>query len=121
MRAELVALLVARGFSPADSQAFAARLSDAQVAEDLRWHQWEAQHYAAGPPSSWSTAVRQQINAHYLGPAHRLAGFDLMAMQAANLPARQAPATPSGAGVAILGTLLVLTGAAVAYTLARRG
>lgn len=121
MRAELVALLIARGFAPDDATPFVARLSDQQVSEDLRWHRWEASHHAAGPPSSWSPAVRSQVSDHYLGPAHNVAGYDVMAMLAHGAPERgMAPAPQPGTGVAIVGVLLILGGAAVAYALARR-
>lgn len=120
MRAELISLLVARGFDRADATAFVGRLTDQQVTEDLRWHRWEAQWFAHGAPSTWPVAIQQQVTAHYLGPAHNLAGWDLMAMDARLAPATSTPPTrPSGTGVVIVGVALVLAAAGVAYALAR--
>lgn len=120
MRDELAALLIARGFPAPDATAFVGRLSDQQVAEDLRWHRWEQSWFAQGPATSWPPEIRAQVTAHYLGPAHNLAPWDLMAMDAALAPRTAAPTPPSGAGVAIVGVLVIIGAAGVAYALARR-
>ena len=120
-RDSLTALLIARGFGATDATAFAAHLTDAQVAEDLRWHRWEASWFAHGPATTWPPEIRAQVTAHYLGPAHNLAGYDLMAMDARLAPTRQtAPTAPVDAHVAIDGVLVILTAAGVAYALAKQ-
>ena len=121
MRGDLVRLLVARGFGEADAAGFVARLSDEQVRQDLAWHQWEARWFAQGSPTTWPPAIRAQVVEHYLGPAHRLAAWDVMAMSTNTAPAHAiAPAATDGTGMVVVGVVLVLAAAGVAYALAKR-
>ena len=71
-RSMLSAVLFIRGFDTDGADDFVARLSDQQVVEDLRWHDWEQAQLDAGPPSSWTPDVQRQVSEHYLGPAHRV-------------------------------------------------
>lgn len=120
-RGELAALLVARGFAPEDARGFAARLTEAQATEDLRWHRWEARWYAHGAPVTWPPEVKAAVTEHYLDAPHHLDAVDLMAMYGRVAPDRAlAPSTPSGTGVAVVGTLLILAAAGVAWAAARR-
>jgi hypothetical protein len=65
-RVALTDRLVTAGFGYDDADGFVSRLPDARVAPDLAWHDREAQWFAAGPPSTWDAARRNEATQHYL-------------------------------------------------------
>ena len=121
VRRTLAALLVARGFDGADADAFVARLTPAQVTQDLAWHDWESSWVDRGAPSTWPPEVRQQVAAHYLGPAHGLSPEALMHLLSRDhgSPAALVPAAQAPAGVVWVGVALLAVAAVAGYALAK--
>ena len=125
-RAMLSSVLWTMGFDDDDANQFVARLSDQQVAEDFRWHNWERSQLDAGPPSSWSPAVQRQVSEHYMGPAHRVSpGWFLDMINRQNAAAgqglaQQPPAQGMSTTTIAVGVGVLALAAIVGWQLSKR-
>lgn len=104
-RTQLIGLLDAVGFDDADASAFVARLSEAQVNDDLRWHDQERRWLSEGDPATWPAERKNLVTAHYLN-GHGVSPFWVMNVYpGARLPAAQT--APAGNGKLIAGVAFV--------------
>jgi hypothetical protein len=117
-RVALTDRLVTAGFGYDDADGFVSRLPDARVAPDLAWHDREAQWFAAGPPSTWDAARRNEATQHYL-VGHGVDPVWLMTTYGRGVPAPQ-QTPPSRTGTYVAGLAFIALIGAVAWSAGRR-